>query len=131
MQSCHVKSATLAIGLLLAAQTLAGRGDTASSYPELPIGKNYIRIAKLSISAWNKNLKLPEQEQAVALEYVLHRMTVREFEDMTVAEYPELKSGHSDIQRRTKAAYRTSYENCDWVSQQMAMGIVRDALRVY
>ena len=58
-------------------------------------------------------------------------MPVSEFENEMLKERSVLKEGHAQISLRKTAIYRQAYEACDWVSQQMALLVVADALRVY
>ena len=132
MQSVRATATSLIVGSLLATQVLAASAhDTAAQYPELPVAKNYIHVSRLSVDAWNRKLKLPTQGKAAAFEYIFHRMPVREFEHLMLQNGADLKRGHTDVTFRKTQEYRRAYESCDWVSQKMAIGIVRDALRVY
>jgi hypothetical protein len=132
MQSVRAIATSLIVGSLLGMQVLAAAAyDMAAQYPELPVAKNYIHVARISVDAWNRKLKLPTQGKAAAFEYIFRTMPVREFEHLMLQNGADLKRGHTDVTFRKTQEYRRAYEGCDWVSQKMAIGIVRDALRVY
>jgi hypothetical protein len=123
-------SIVVAVVLLSAARTAAASDDT-STYPELPAAKNYMHVADVAIDAFSRRLKLPAQQRAAARRYIFGRTPVREFERMMLKDAADLERGHHDAAFRKTKRYRDALEGSDWVSQRMALLIVRDALRVY
>jgi hypothetical protein len=119
------------VSIIALASRCASASDTTSLYPELPIAKNYLHVAKVSVDAWNKKFKLPAAQKAAALEFVFHRMSVREFEKLMLQDEKTLKKGHKDLSIRKTEEYRREYDQCDYVSGHMAVLEVRNALYVY
>jgi hypothetical protein len=110
--------------------------DTTAQYPNLPPAKNYVRVARSSVSAFAKKWKLTQQQKAAALAFVFHRYPVREFEQMSLDDSISpgralLKRGLTDPPVRRAAAYRDDLDTCNTVSESMARDIVKDALKTY
>ena len=110
--------------------------DTTAQHPDLPPAKNYVRVARSSVSAFAKKWKLTEQQKAAALAFVFHRYPVREFEQMSLDDSISpgralLKRGLTDPSVRRTAAYRDDLDTCNTVSESMARDIVKDALKTY
>ena len=133
MRRRYVEAAAGAFALPIVAVATFGdtASDTTSQYPELPIAKNYSHVAKVSVDAWNKKFKLSADKKAAALEFVFHRMPVREFEKLMLEDNNTLKKGHKDSSVRKTEEYRREYDGCDYVSGHMALLEVRNALYVY
>ena len=120
------------VALLLVPQAATALStDTAPTHLELPAAKNYMHAAEVAIDAFGRKLKLPAQQRAATLRYIFHRMPVGEFEKMMIKDAAYLQRGSTNVAFRQTKRYRTALDGCDWVSQQMASLIVRDALRVY
>jgi len=110
--------------------------DTTAQYPNLPPAKNYVRVARSSVSAFAKKWKLTEQQKAAALAFVFHRYPVREFEQMSLDDSISpgralIKRGLTDPSVRRTAAYRDDLDTCNTVSESMARDIIKDALKTY
>jgi hypothetical protein len=133
MRKHYFEAAAGALALPLVAVAAFGdtASDTASLYPELPIAKNYLHVAKVSVDAWNKKFKLSADKKAAALEFVFHRMPVREFEKLALEDSNILKKGHKDFSIRKTEEYRRGYDGCDYASAHVAVLEVRDALYAY
>src|SRR4051812_10254713 len=118
---------------ILATATGYARADshTTAQYPDLPPAKHYVRVARSSVSAFAKKLKLTEQQKAAALAFVFHRYPVREFEQMSLDDEALLQRGLTDPSVRRTAAYRDELDTCNMVSESMARDIVKDALKTY
>ena len=105
--------------------------DTTAQYPNLPPAKNYVRVARSSVSAFAKKWKLTPQQKAAALAFIFHRYPVREFEKMSLDDEALLQRGVTDPSARRTAAYRDDLDKCNTVSESMATDIVKDALKTY
>jgi hypothetical protein len=110
--------------------------DTTAQYPNLPPAKNYVRVARSSVSAFAKKWKLSQQQKAAALAFIFHRYPVREFEKMSLDDSISpgralVKRGLIDPSTRRTAAYRDDLDTCNTVSESMATDIVKDALKTY
>jgi hypothetical protein len=105
--------------------------DTAAEYPNLSPAKNYVRVARSSVSAFAKKWKLSQQQKAAALAFIFHRYPVREFEKMSLDDEALLQRGVTDPSARRTAAYRDDLDKCNTVSESMATDIVKDALKTY
>ena len=105
--------------------------DTTPQYPDLPPAKNYVRVARSSVSEAAKKWKLTQQQKAAALAFILRRYPVREFEKMSLDDEALLKRGLTDPSERRTAAYRDKLDTCNTVSESMARDIVKDALKTY
>lgn len=105
--------------------------DTTAQYPNLPPAKNYVRVARSSVSAFATKWKLSQQQKAAALAFIFHRYPVREFEKMSLDDEALLQRGVTDPSARRTAAYRDDLDKCNTVSESMAIDIVKDALKTY
>jgi hypothetical protein len=105
--------------------------NTTAQYPDLPPAKNYLRVARTSVSAAAKKWKLTQQQKAAALAFIFHRYPVREFEKMSLDDEALLKRGVTEPSARRTAAYRDELDTCNEVSESMASDIVKDALKTY
>jgi hypothetical protein len=112
------------------AATMASDRTTAS-YPELPVARNYVHVARVATSGLGRKLKLSVKQRRAAFSYIFQRVPVAEFEEMMLTDAAELKGGHTDATLRKTKQYRTALEGCDWVSQRMALLLVSDALQIY
>src|SRR5262249_37897998 len=125
----RVLRATLVIASISSA--CGASSDTAAQYPDLPPAKNYIQVANIAVDTVGRKWKLTQQQKSAAFAFIFRRYPVREFEKTTLADSTLLKRSHTDASVRRTSEYRHDLDECEYVSQQIAIIIIKDALHTY